>query len=100
MNRFRQPPAATDSAESSGPAVGIVEDGLRIDLVRSTINGLFAAGLDLCAARAMADGDAADRIDRAIGELDDAIAGLRSRSFEFGVIDLTEHRSATSVVDR
>jgi hypothetical protein len=65
-----------------------------METVRSAINGLFAAGLDLCAARSMVDGEAADRIDQAIGEIDGAIASLRSRSFEFDVIDLTERQPA------
>lgn len=68
-----------------------------MDTVRATVNGLFAAGLDLCAARSMVDGDAAERIDRAIGELDDVIAGLRTRSLEIEMIDLAGNRAAGRV---
>lgn len=65
-----------------------------VEVVRATINGLFAAGLELCAARRIIDGEAADRIDRAVARMDEAIACLRSGSFAFALLDLTEPGSS------
>lgn len=61
------------------------------DVVRSTVNALFSAGLELCSARGRINDDVArDRIDWAIAELDEVIAELRSRTAGFDVIDLTD----------
>ena len=44
----------------------------------STVNALFAVGLELAAVRCLVDGEAGRRIERAIGALDDVIADVRS----------------------
>lgn len=53
-----------------------VPDGLA-----STINALFAIGLDLAAVRGLVDDEVGTRIDIAIGALDDVIRSVRSGYF-------------------
>ena len=47
-------------------------------VVTDAMNSVFGVGLDLCATRAMVSGEAAERIDRAVAELDSIIERLRS----------------------
>lgn len=55
---------------------------LPVDLLARTMNSLFAIGLDLTAARNAAEEPAAERLERAIDELDGVIRALRAGAFE------------------
>jgi hypothetical protein len=50
----------------------------RPDSSSCTVSSLFAVGLDLAAVRNLVDGEAADRLQRAVRELDAVIAAIRS----------------------
>lgn len=50
------------------------------ELVVGVINSLFAVGLDLAATSTLVEGDAAERLSRAIHALDDVIAVLRDNA--------------------
>jgi hypothetical protein len=47
---------------------------------RSTIDALFAVGLNVSAARALVDGEAGARLDRVVDDLDAMISRLRSET--------------------
>ena len=70
---------ANPCPSSTGFAPSWFDDGVSIDVtsLMRTINAMFAVGLDLAAARSVAEGQTADRIDRAIAEIDAIISSLR-----------------------
>ena len=88
--------------EAAGPALvilGVPEDHQRIALGLNdvVIHRLFAAGLDLHAALGMVGvGRAADKIDHAIGELDQAIRDVRDTVFNHGTPPRSPARPTTT----
>ena len=51
------------------------------EFIRATVNSLFAVGLDLASTQTLTDGPVAERIGRAVHDLDAIIVGLRSNGF-------------------
>jgi hypothetical protein len=88
-NVTRRNPAAGRPATTVEPSVGRCAGDLA-----SSVNALFAVGLDLAAIRRMVDDQAASRIDSAIEKIDAIILTMRSHA----LASVLEHDSAVADV--
>lgn len=69
------------SLSLSGSLSPIDAGDISDELVWSTVNSLFAVGLDLSSTRALADDVVSERIGRVVSELDTIISNLRTRAY-------------------
>lgn len=79
FDRSADAPRSEHSPTSHASEAPEFDGGVSIGMtsLASTINALFAVGLDLAAARSVAEAQTADRIDRAITDIDAVISTLR-----------------------